>query len=84
MQAIYFPRQFKEVEEGEKLFLQCQHDDYSLWFDVAKSRDTPPPPAPVCRCGAHVVYSRPRMAMLSDRSRNNAYAAALKKVSKTT
>ena len=36
---------------------------------------------PVCQCGLHVAFSRPRLAMLSDSVRNNIYLHALQKVS---
>ena len=38
---------------------------------------------PVCQCGLHIAFSRPRLAMLSDNVRNSTYLHVLRKVSGT-
>ncbi|XP_022092026.1 protein arginine N-methyltransferase 7-like isoform X2 [Acanthaster planci] len=81
MQAIYFLDQPLEVCKGETLHLTLSHDDYSLWFNVSHS-DKPrvDPERPVCHCGVHVAWSRPRIGMLNDAVRTEAYTQALRKV----
>ena len=34
MQAIYFPKNLLNFNKGEKFYVDCNHDEYSLWFDV--------------------------------------------------
>ena len=36
MQAIYYPKSQISLEKGDEFSLQCFHDEYSLWFDVAR------------------------------------------------
>ena len=36
MQAIYYPKTQISLEKGDEFSLQCFHDEYSLWFDVAR------------------------------------------------
>ena len=38
MQAIYFPKNLIELKKGEHFFIKCNHDEYSLWFDVLNSK----------------------------------------------
>ena len=36
MQAIYFPKNLLELKKDEVFYIKCNHDEYSLWFDVLK------------------------------------------------
>ena len=36
MQAVYYPLSRATVSKGEKVAVVSNHDEYSLWFDVAK------------------------------------------------
>ncbi|XP_052231966.1 protein arginine N-methyltransferase 7-like isoform X1 [Dreissena polymorpha] len=80
MQAIYYPYSQLTVEKGETINVISKHDEYSLWFDVAKGHlqggclDD----RPICTCGAHIAYSRSRMGMLSDPARRDTYTRILK------
>ncbi|XP_078684799.1 protein arginine N-methyltransferase 7-like [Branchiostoma floridae x Branchiostoma belcheri] len=86
MQAVYFNRQSIPVEKGQQVALHGRHDEYSLWFQVQQQGSTNSTGSevslerPVCRCGGHMVWSRPRLGMLNDRARWHTYAAALKQV----
>ena len=35
MQAVYYPIRTPDVQAGQDLALISNHDEYSLWFDVA-------------------------------------------------
>ena len=36
MQAIYFPKNLLDLQKNELFYIKCNHDEYSLWFDVQK------------------------------------------------
>ena len=38
MQAIYFPNNLLELKKGEQFYVKCNHDEYSLWFDIVNSK----------------------------------------------
>eukprot|EP00057_Strongylocentrotus_purpuratus_P017614 XP_011672088.1 PREDICTED: protein arginine N-methyltransferase 7 [Strongylocentrotus purpuratus] len=82
MQAVYFLDQPVQVEKGDAVTLTMTHDDYSQWFDVSTRDESPPTQQvrPVCRCGAHVVWSRPRFGMLNSKDRTNKFVRAMKKI----
>ncbi|XP_078602740.1 protein arginine N-methyltransferase 7-like [Branchiostoma floridae x Branchiostoma japonicum] len=86
MQALYFNHQSIPVEKGQQVALHGRHDEYSLWFQVQKQGSMNSTGSevslerPVCRCGGHMVWSRPRLGMLNDRCRWGTYAAALRQV----
>ncbi|XP_066288286.1 protein arginine N-methyltransferase 7-like [Branchiostoma lanceolatum] len=86
MQAVYFNPQSIPVEKGQQVALHGRHDEYSLWFQVQQQGSTNSTGSevslerPVCRCGGHMVWSRPRLGMINDTARWHTYAAALKQV----
>ncbi|PIK44496.1 hypothetical protein BSL78_18668 [Apostichopus japonicus] len=80
MQAVYFLPTSTEVEKGQSLDVTVSHDDYSLWFSVFNSSAQPVVERPICQCGAHVVWSRQRFAIMNQVSRNDKFISALKKV----
>ena len=65
----------------------CNHDDYSMWFHVTphNSNLLSPPPSlslerPVCTCGMHTAWSRTRIAMHNNTTRNELYLSAMTQV----
>lgn len=81
MQAVYFLKRPLHIQEGEKVTIQCCHDDYSIWFDVSpQNRIATTIDRPLCTCGAHVTWSRHRFAMLNDKQRSQAFKQALKQL----
>ncbi|XP_071785019.1 protein arginine N-methyltransferase 7-like [Asterias amurensis] len=83
MQAVYFFDQPLQVQKGERIHVTLSHDDYSMWFNVGHT-ELPKVDIerPICRCGAHVVWSRPRIGMLNDATRTGKYTQVLQKVVK--
>ena len=81
MQAIYYPYTELSVTLGDKVKLISNHDEYSLWFDVASTSDNENTKSlrPVCECGAHIAFSRSRLGMLSDPIRRDIYMNELRK-----
>ncbi|XP_073232579.1 protein arginine N-methyltransferase 7-like [Porites lutea] len=81
MQAVYFLKRPLLIQAGDKVKIQCCHDDYSIWFDVTpQNRIATTVNRPLCTCGAHVTWSRHRFAMLNDRQRTRAFRQALKQL----
>lgn len=81
MQAVYFLKRPLLIQAGDKVQIQCCHDDYSIWFDVTpQNRIATTVDRPLCTCGAHVTWSRHRFAMLNDRQRTRAFRQALKQL----
>ncbi|XP_011181598.2 protein arginine N-methyltransferase 7 [Zeugodacus cucurbitae] len=75
MQAIYYiPKPQHISRTGEKFVLSCNHDEYSLWFDVhitpeldkAVSRHA-------CTCNLHLAYPRSRIGQMNQSVRNKRY-----------
>ncbi|XP_071503684.1 protein arginine N-methyltransferase 7-like [Diadema antillarum] len=82
MQAIYFLDQAVPINKDDPVTLNMTHDEYSQWFEVKKEADsaTMATDRPICRCGAHVVWSRPRFGMLNDWRRMGKFNRALEKI----
>jgi hypothetical protein len=34
MQAIYYPKNSLKLNQNEKFYIKCNHDEYSLYFDI--------------------------------------------------
>ncbi|XP_067124388.1 protein arginine N-methyltransferase 7 isoform X2 [Centruroides vittatus] len=86
MQAVYYLPSILDIRKNEKFILHSYHDEYSLWFDayrLEKSESYTLISRPVCTCGAHIAFSRTRLAMLNDTSLNQLYTKAIKKVVKS-
>lgn len=78
MQAVFYVPSSLRVQKDEEVFLNFMHDEYSLWFDVTKSRATPTEiRQPLCECGFHNAYSRTRIGQLNDSGRNKKYLRQL-------
>ena len=58
-----------------KLLYYCVTFTVIGFFRIVTSVDRP-----LCTCGAHVIWSRHRFAMLNDRPRSQAFKQALKQV----
>ncbi|XP_074644221.1 protein arginine N-methyltransferase 7-like [Tubulanus polymorphus] len=82
MQACYYPRKIVGVDKGEQIRIHGCHDEYSLWFDVSKqeSGENSAPERPVCRCRAHIAFSRSRIQSLNNQTTYDKYIKALEKV----
>ncbi len=39
MQAIYYPKNVLNLNKNEKFFVKCNHDEYSLYFDLISSQE---------------------------------------------
>lgn len=80
MQAIYYlPGQFR-CQHNEDIYLNFSHDEYSLWFDVTKTKATfPEIRQPLCDCGFHNAYSRTRIGQINDAHRNKKYLQLLER-----
>lgn len=84
MQAIYFPTYYLNVEKNENFYLKCNHDEYSLWFEIfsknefennnQKCIESIPPIA-------LSLVSRNRLLQINDRNRNDMFYKLLKDVS---
>lgn len=77
MQAIYYiPKPFNILKAEQEFILNCNHDEYSWWFDAfpfteenlskSISRHS-------CTCCLHMTYSRTRIGQINQSSRNKIY-----------
>ncbi|XP_020717845.1 protein arginine N-methyltransferase 7 isoform X2 [Ceratitis capitata] len=76
MQAIYYiPKSLHVSGKGEKFVLNCNHDEYSLWFDVQKALNATESSVPrhACTCNLHLAYPRSRIGQLNQAVRNKRY-----------
>jgi len=82
MQAIFYPSTQHQATRGEAMLIHCNHDEYSLWFDVGSlsSTLTPSVSPPICECGAHIANSRSRISMINDNARNQQFIDILSNV----
>ncbi|CAF0727754.1 unnamed protein product [Brachionus calyciflorus] len=83
MQAIYFPTQIKEFSKDEKFLIECEHDEYSLKFDVFRYSEkeyvlNSDRPIGDISLGMTLV-SRNRLSQLNDHKRNDMFLNLLKK-----
>lgn len=85
MQAIYFPKQVVSLGKDEKFQIECNHDEYSLWFDVHKQTQ----PSVIHGRGQDkhedrslgmTLVSRNRLSQLNDLRRNQMFVDLMKKV----
>ncbi|NWY24841.1 ANM7 methyltransferase, partial [Pheucticus melanocephalus] len=87
MQCVYFLPHEEPVLQGEKLYLTACRDEYSVWYNLQKTRADEEEhkadvcvESPVCRCRAHLLWNRPRFGELNDQSRTRQYIKSLRKV----
>ncbi|KAL5021846.1 hypothetical protein ScPMuIL_001001 [Solemya velum] len=78
MQAIYYPCHRVTAEKDEEITVVSNHDEYSLWFDVTRSKQIVPDSTADSRWGPF-TYSRTRLGMLNDEHRQETYCRALRK-----
>lgn len=78
MQAIYFPKQVVDVKKDEKFQVECNHDEYSLWFDVYKTKNESSKEEE--RSLGMTLVSRNRLSQLNDLQRNQMFIKLMKKV----
>lgn len=79
MQAIYFPKQVTEVKENEQFQIECNHDEFSLWFDAYKSKVRSSTKLEERSLGVTLV-SRNRLSQLNNLNRNKMFVELMKKV----
>jgi hypothetical protein len=77
MQAIYFPKDIVELQSGQSFFVDCNHDEYSLWFDVSLAE---PEADTEERSLGSTLISRNRLSQLNDSKTNEMFIKLLKKV----
>ena len=82
MQAVYFPKKYSSFNEGEIIRLNCNHDEYSLWFDIEKLPINEATSTEVLseRSLGNTLMSRNRLMQVNDFDRNNMFLNLLKKV----
>jgi hypothetical protein len=83
MQALYFPTYFLNVEKNEKYFLKCNHDEYSLWFDVFCKKEIEENFETCSKLQQPIsmsIVSRNRLLQINDRKRNDMFFNIFKKV----
>ena len=80
MQAIYFPKQVVELKKEEKFQIECNHDEYSLWFDVSKTKFPSSVVRKEERSLGMTLVSRNRLSQLNDSRRNQMFLQLMKKV----
>ena len=77
MQAIYYlPKPLNILKMGEEFILNCNHDEYSLWFDAFRKSEenlVKSIPRHSCTCSLHMTYSRSRIGQLNQSARNKRY-----------
>lgn len=74
MQAIYYFPQQQFIKENQSITINCNHDEYSLWFNIDELSVNEPP---ICTCGFHLSNSRTRIGQLNDNIRNKKYLKIL-------
>lgn len=75
MQAIYFPSQLVQLQKDERFYVECNHDEYSLWFDVSLTRNDEISTSNL----GNTLISRTRLSQLNDNSLNDRFIQLLKK-----
>ncbi|ALC41773.1 Art7 [Drosophila busckii] len=79
MQAIYYLPQPVQLQLSDAhLWLNCCHDEYSLWFEAHKQLPTEKQVRRhTCSCDLHMTYSRSRIGQLNQGTRNKRYLSYL-------
>jgi protein arginine N-methyltransferase 7 len=39
MQAIYYPKNVLNLNKNDKFYVKCNHDEYSLYFDLISNQE---------------------------------------------
>lgn len=77
MQAIYFPKNYLNLQENDEFYLNCNHDEYSLWFDVSKDVTALNDKMPDVTLS---LMSRNRLLQVNDKHRNDMFLNIFKQV----
>jgi protein arginine N-methyltransferase 7 len=81
MQAIYFPSRVLTLNKDERFQVSCNHDEYSLWFDVHATTTEPfVGTNSEERSLGMTLISRNRLSQLNDYVRNKMFLKLIKKV----
>lgn len=78
MQAVYFPKKIVQFNKDDDIYISCNHDEYSLWFDVDK-KDVSKEALNDMSLGCTIV-SRNRLAQINNPDTNKMFIKLLKKV----
>ncbi|XP_013108324.1 protein arginine N-methyltransferase 7 [Stomoxys calcitrans] len=75
MQAIYYLPKPLNVQPGETFSFICNHDEYSLWFDVFPQAHNHKTGVKrhECSCSMHMTYSRTRIGQMNQAVRNKRF-----------
>ncbi|KAI9581497.1 protein arginine N-methyltransferase 7 [Glossina fuscipes] len=77
MQAIYYiPRPLKLTESDDEFILNCNHDEFSWWFNVlpkVSNNFEKQNKRHACICRFHTTYSRSRIGQINQAPRNKRY-----------
>lgn len=79
MQALYYLPTVTQIQQSDEMYLNFNHDEYSLWFTVTKTEQKPSSllRQPLCDCGFHNAFSRTRAGQINDNLRNKKYLKVL-------
>lgn len=78
MQALYYLPTVTRIQASDEMYLNFNHDEYSLWFTVTKAEQKPVAlRQPLCDCGFHNAYSRTRAGQLNHSLRTKKYLKVL-------
>jgi hypothetical protein len=85
MQAVYFPQNYYDFKVGQNIEITCNHDEYSLWFDVVNpldrtTHDLTHIKSTEDRSLGYTLMSRNRLAQCNDNERNEMFIRLFKKV----
>ncbi|XP_002735081.2 protein arginine N-methyltransferase 7-like [Saccoglossus kowalevskii] len=81
IQAAYYLPKAVYFQKDETLRLSGSHDDYCIWFDVKQVDDsTVTDERPICESLASMVWSRQRIGMLNDETRQQKYTKVLRQL----
>jgi protein arginine N-methyltransferase 7 len=78
MQAVYFPENYYQFDKNDIIRVTCNHDEYSLWFDVNEQNELQKISQE--RSLGCTLMSRNRLAQCNDAERNNMFIRLFKKV----
>ncbi|TKR64488.1 hypothetical protein L596_025011 [Steinernema carpocapsae] len=76
MQAVYYLPEDVQVNAGEKIAIQCSHDEFSLWFTSARASAYD---KHNCECEAHVICARNSLFRMNDVDSDTSLKNLLKK-----
>jgi protein arginine N-methyltransferase 7 len=84
MQAIYYPTKYISLQANETFYLKCNHDEYSLWFNVFTKKEVEEAQTKCLDMRQPFEYSlvsRSRLLQINDKTRNSMFADLLRMVS---